>query len=635
MSASSYFSDLDAAEFPQEGQKTGYFSDLREEPSAIRSALSAPFRGILKEASNINPFSPRGPVSPELGQKILDQFLPIRPEHNVLERAGKLGTYAALGPEGLTQKAIQTAGGTLLGEAAEKAGYGDIVQNILEVLGMGAPGLIKSGIQKSSQLVKGLAGKMGGTAIETPTGRTGYELAEEALKGLEKPSTQQDIKRIELPKIDTEATKPLTGRAKILDKSIGSEISSEKFFNEKHGGINISGNVKSEAKLERAPFERKYKLAEQEFKGKSDIYPRLAEENDALIARLEEIPERNAGEEAVYKKAQALKKMIGEKNFLKEAPLSSLLKYSDSISGIANFDMPYVGPKGLLKSMAKSLNNAVIESAKLQGLNTKHMLEADALYSKWADKFLNDEISQFLSHKIRNPESLYRKALSDEGVYRALKEAIGKKHPKSMDKLERGIVEVVIKPYVKDSKKIGTPEFGNDMANLEGLIGKPKATKVKNSLSKSQIRPIGEKITGEKTLKGKTEKGFLGETPEAIERMMESRSGIKELRKELKARGREDLFDQLAQEKTIDIMRGGVVSPEKIKGIDMFNQVRNKHNYDILSEIYGKKSVDALLSDLYKINKRRVSFEKMVRLGKLAGLGMGAAKLIKAISIFI
>jgi hypothetical protein len=140
---SSFFSDLEES-LPSESKKSesSFFSDLKEQPSKLRSILTAPLKGAASSAQSINPLFPRGPISPEMGERLLEENLPTRPEHDYLVRAGKLAPYVALGPEGIAAKGAQLAGGTIAGELAKSGGLGETGQSISEAVGMGASGLM-------------------------------------------------------------------------------------------------------------------------------------------------------------------------------------------------------------------------------------------------------------------------------------------------------------------------------------------------------------------------------------------------------------------------------------------------------------------------------------------------------------
>ncbi len=338
-----------------------------------------------------------------------------------------------------------------------------------------------------------------------------------------------------------------------------------------------------------------------------------------MIEHLGESAKLNTGEKAVLDQLTHLKQVLGDTTTgLKEVSLKRLIKTADSMSGLANYEMPFTGPKDLLKKVVKDLNENVIGSLERKGLNAKAMRDADKAYSQWATKFLNDEISPFLERRNLNPETNFRKATSDEGTYRAIKQALSAKDARAVERLERHIADQRMKGYYKDIGKIETPEFMQDIANLEGLIGKEKANKVKGYFQK-QSKPSE----------------YLGKNPEALLDMMNTRTGIKKLKADMEKAGLSDVFDKLAEQKTLEILKGGVVSAEKITGTMLWENIRKPKDYDILSELYGKEAVNAALSDAAKAQNNKLAMEKLFKLGKLAGQVLGASKLIKVISVLV
>lgn len=547
---------------------------------------------------------------------------------------------------------------------------------------------------------------------QVSAGSRGFELGEEALSELEKPTIERPKASIEFPKVTkaeapslkgrittepeqkvlekqegfgikvpvSEETKPLTGRAKIVEHEIGSVISPEKFKNDKHGGVNLSAGVKTLSKEEKIPVTKAYREAEQVYKGQNDIFPELAHELDESINRLNESSKLNTGEKSVLDQLTSLRNLLGDSSGFMEVPLSRLIRTSDSMSGIANYEMPFTGPKEILKRFTKLINESVMRSLETKGLNANAMRKADSMYGSWARKFLNDEISPFLERRILNPESIFKKAISDQGTYRALRHALGTKRSKSMQKLERSISENRMGKYLRDPNKVGSKEFMEDMNNLEGLIGKEKSVKIKNALEKEKRfprpsvtkehkakrtlhperitsatqlkaakpskvptpKPIAElsskgKMTPERVTSATQNKAseYLGKDPEHIDKLMNSRSGMRKLKEDLSKVGKKDLFDSLAQEKTLDILRGGYVGPEKITGLQVWENIRNPKNYEILSEIYGKEAVNAALLDAYEAKKSKLITDKLIRLGKLGVTIAGAGKLIKVFSILL
>lgn len=136
-------------EAPSSDSKFDWSKFEKEGPSRTRSLVSAPIKGILKGAKDINPLLPNGPIPKKLMDRAFEEVLPTQdqPAERLLERGGKLAPVVALGPEGIGLKALQLAGGTLFGEAAKEMGFGELGQDIAELGGIGAAQLAK-GITK-------------------------------------------------------------------------------------------------------------------------------------------------------------------------------------------------------------------------------------------------------------------------------------------------------------------------------------------------------------------------------------------------------------------------------------------------------------------------------------------------------
>jgi hypothetical protein len=489
-------------------------------------------------------------------------------------------------------------------------------------------------------------------SLVVPTGRSGFELAEEGLEGLQKPEFETGAKlgrnpeskpfEVNFPSLNEE-TKPLTGRTKVLQEETASVISPEKFYNEKHGGTNISGLAKKELEKSNKIVRNKYKAAEKEYAGKNDIFPEIAHKIEETRQSLSKTAEPSTAEKLVLKQLESLQKIIGYPEALREVGLDRLIKTADSMSQLLNYEVVGGGVKNILKGFVKDLNKSVIASLERQGSKATLLKDADKAYAQMADRFFNDEIKGFLEKKIRNPESLYRKALEDEGTYRAVREALGPKNSKSLAKLERGIVEEAIAPYLKDPSKIGSKEYSQGMANLEGLIGKEKTAKVKSMMERKKVMtPPKKSLKADQNLRKEKVSSstslnaskYLGKTPEQIESMMNTRSGIKELRNDLNKKGLSKLFDQMAEEKMVSMMRGGDVAKKKITHADLYSEFNlNKNNYDVLVGLYEKPAADQFLEAIAKAYQK----DKLKRIGietiKVIARLLGAGKLVKIGSV--
>lgn len=140
-----------------------------KQPSRAKSLISAPIKGLGKGLQTVNPLDFFSPFSQEAGENILEQLLPTQDKEpeKFLERAGQLAPAAALGPEGLGMKALQTAGGALAGHLAKEEGFGEGAQLTSEIIGMSFPGLLKSlGLKVVSAMKKGFKTSSGEQAAK-------------------------------------------------------------------------------------------------------------------------------------------------------------------------------------------------------------------------------------------------------------------------------------------------------------------------------------------------------------------------------------------------------------------------------------------------------------------------------------
>lgn len=452
-----------------------------------------------------------------------------------------------------------------------------------------------------------------------------FETAEKALQEI-KPITEGKPLGIEAKIFTPGEGKSLAGRVQ-KEPALGNAITRESFETSAQGGRTTSNLVKETAKEARKPVEAAYTDAKEITEGHSDVYPELAAENNLLIKELESLEKRNAGQEAVYQQALAIERMIGTPEALIEQNAAKLMAQSDSMSQMGNYDLPYVGYKGKIKALVRATNNAVIESLKKSGKDFAKVQKADKMYAQWADRFLGDEISPFMSKKILNPESLYNTVVENPGSYRAVKDAIGSRKNPVIEKIDRDIVETRMSKYYKDSAKVGTEEYVSDLKNLNELIGKEKTAEV-DSLLRSRAKTREAKFKSEQIIKEAPKKNKPStETkldalakkvsehsklkPEDILDKLNNRSGIKQLRKDLN----HNSFDTLTKQKMRSILREGNIE-KKFKGDDLYKILNKEKNFEIFSEIIGEEATEVAREAAKSAGKRQIAAESVKDLAK-------------------
>lgn len=165
----------------------------------------------------------------------------------------------------------------------------------------------------------------------------------------------------------------LTGEAKFIGNQASSSISKDKFYNENQGGALFEKSVKKDYFSSKEKVNKAYLKAEKVYKGKSGIFPKLSKKLAGYLEELEQTLEPNPGEKTVIDKIKNLIRETKNKKKHTSIPLKRLIKTADSLSGLANYEMLYTGPKGRLKAIVKDINMAVLEAAESQGLNTSAM----------------------------------------------------------------------------------------------------------------------------------------------------------------------------------------------------------------------------------------------------------------------
>ena len=470
-----------------------------------------------------------------------------------------------------------------------------------------------------------------------------------------------------------------------------SEVSRQRFETKASGGRTAESHIKTDSKKEKKLVRVLYDQAAQVYKNVSGIFPDLAESLSKTIEDFSLAAKPHKGGKAVLEEASAVLRLLEEAGGYKEVEISRLIKSSDSINELANHDMPFTGAREYLKKMSEEIDEAAIEKLKAKKIDPKYIQEANAAHAKFAEKYLNDEIAPFLKKTIRDPEKLFETTVKDEGTYRAVRDALAD-HPKELAKFDRHVVEDRLEPYVADPRKVGSEKFKDDMANLAELIGKANVAKVEKKAfelkrkfeqreakvaernaeverQKAQIKATKEsdkadaalhKIKMEKYNEGKAQAEkekqrvlkyveekveehsktpYSGMSKEALWEKLDKPTEIAKVREELTARGQLEVFNKLAETKTLDIMRGGSIGTGKFDLKTVVDRFSNKYNYEILKELHGKKAVDDLIimcEGAIKTNTKREMMKKLAELPVKAVLNMtGLGMMAKALKIVL
>src|SRR5208282_1113512 len=183
------------------------------------------------------------------------------------------------------------------------------------------------------------------------------------------------------------------------------------------------------------------------------------------------------------------------------------------------------------------------------------------------------------------------------------------------------------------------------------IIGVERTEKINQKLIEARRRPLSQEATekvarkmppvevtpSEKPFKAKPKIGakpeaatrvfsnyekkaseYIGKEPENIQKLMNSRSGIKKLKGDLaKKEGGTKLFEDLKLSKFREL-----VPNDEYTGLEFYKTL-NK-NTEILSELFGKDLVDQAKREAFKEGKQILKRENIVKRAKLIGVGLAS-----------
>lgn len=244
------------------------FEGYADQPSRVRSLISAPIKGLIKGAQGPYPFQVPGPISAEGGKKILEKALPTRDEplEQFLERAGSLAPIAAMGPEGLLAKSLQVGGGALAGQLAKAADLGETGQAIAEIAGMGVPGLVKAGAKGLRGLAKAEPEKM----VSGLTKPRAIEAKKPQLAAMTAKRQEQAIKK--LNEEATELTKKSVEKHVPVAKQIEEGFDFEKKFEKGFGELKQSAE-KANPTIDITPITNYLNKSAKKYHGIPKLHP--------------------------------------------------------------------------------------------------------------------------------------------------------------------------------------------------------------------------------------------------------------------------------------------------------------------------------------------------------------------------
>lgn len=487
---------------------------------------------------------------------------------------------------------------------------------------------------------------LGAEELPISTYKTAEDILSE-LKGIEKPAAIEFTPPIRPSRLPTEA-KPLQGRVSQSYKDLGirptdpksfpttrlrfkdqvlDSIHPREFYNSTRAGKAIKNEIASLDKADYKKVNELYETSRELQGGIEQVHPELVTNLSQRLEDLNSIPAPSTVQKSLIRSLEKIIKDLAEVgeggNIVGYKPMNNqtIIDQIQSLRQILDYDFEHAVPKNIFKPTIRDLQEAATNAARSSNPKAAEAIEkANTAYREWATTYNNDYINPYRDLSNKDFISLFDKA-TDIDNYNILKSVLEKSKTgkELLNSTKRSIVSKNLKTAFKDPRKaIDTIE--PSIRELEEVLTPQESLKLRESFQKYKTpsRLQAKKIERLKEVprEVKAVAKYTNKTPEQIEQLFNSRSGIREIKTDLsKTKRSKELFDKMASQKVRDILRQGKIKPD-YTGKDLYKVINKKDNYELLSELLTPEEVDKMLEMSQKISSKKVTKEGVMKLAK-------------------
>ncbi len=544
--------------------------------------------------------------------------LPLVPKDRI-DSLLRLGSMASAFAKGGLSKASAAIAAPTVSSSAEFAGA---PEEIADITGLAASSLPKLGAKAVKHLYEApqkKAQELVHKAIGGEAPQSSYKTSRQLLKHFELPDRLNPQKPITVKNIIEKDYSSKTA------KDVGDVLSKEQFYNEVEGGKKIINEV---SKLDEAAYKgvnELYKISRAENSAIDTFHPDLYENLQNRLNLIKKIPAPSTPQKKAKQVIKDISKSLvqkekGEVTGFKDVNNQTLIDQVQALRYELDYDFSHGNAKNILKPIINDLETAIEDAAKLSGNDVAYtsLQRAKQGYRDWGQTFDNDYIRPLRDRSNKDFSKTVKK-FTDVDEFNILKSVLdNSKDGKQINKiLQRNILEKKLNKYIKDPAVAKGYEFDQAMRELEGIgITKPELLEIQGALEKNVRTKRPEKITKlEKSLSKYGDK-----KPEDIQNMMNSRTGIKELKQESsKTETGKKLFETIKRQKIRSILKSGEIE-KKFTGNKLYEILNNEKNAEILGELLGDTEVEAMRKIAADIGKKQITIDTAESFGKkLAG----------------
>lgn len=418
---------------------------------------------------------------------------------------------------------------------------------------------------------------------------------------------------------------PSGGRPE-LKNTVGRTISPYEVHNSTNAGRTIRREVMRIDQGEYENVNRLYELSRELNEGIIDRQPELA---DALLERIEElerIPSRSSPTTQLLRSnEQLLDRLVTydeEGNISGYRPISNqdLINQIQESRRIIDFDFAHGNAKNIFRPFINEMQEAVIHSSESQNPDAANAFrDARTAYRNWSNTYDNDYIRPLRDLSNRDFSKMFKQSL-DTDNFNVLRDVLERTPAgeEIVNVLQREIVEDKLGKILKEPSKVSSREIERNLRELEAVISPEQVQEIRRTIQEHQRRfpRRVERIEKEPISQiDRRAADMFKKTPEQIERLLDSRSGIRELEESATTPRQKEIFSRLKQRKIQSILRENNIEKE-FTGEQLFNVLNKEKNFELMSELTSREMATELRETAKEISERKFTKENVKKVSK-------------------
>lgn len=420
-----------------------------------------------------------------------------------------------------------------------------------------------------------------------------------------------------------------------IEDQVGSIFSKNKFYNTTEGGQALRNEIMNIDEDVYRGVNDLYKTSRELNSEINEIHPQLANRIKNRVLELEAIPEPSDVQKRLIKASNNILEKIAafdeSGNPTGYIPINNqiLIDQVQSLRQIIDYDFAHGNTKNIFRPLINDLQDAALRAAETSGKPeaAEAINEARSAYRTWVEAFDNDYVRPFRDSSNQDYSKLFKSSLDlDEANMLNKILGITERGQELSKAATREIVDKHLSKYFQNPRSFDPREFSKSLRELEAVITPEQSQDIREKFRdasqrinvKATHKP--RKPTNDELIAARYEKN----KPEDIIKMMDSRSGIKQLHEDFSdTKVKREVFERLSRQKMRSMLREGNIEKE-FTGDDLYRFLNKEKNYEIFSEIIGENETESLRSVAKEIGKEQVKKEARKKgatkaLRKLAG----------------